>query len=497
MSKEVLILVDVLAREKNLDKEIVFQCLEKALALATKKSFINETPEIDINIDRLTGKYKTIRKWVITSDVDFYDDDKELSLSDIHANKDKYGFAAIGDIIEEEIENIDLSRVSAQAARNIITQRIKDAEREQLFHEYLSRNYGIVIGKVKKIEHGNIVVDCGRIEAIIMKNDLIPLEIFKLGDQIKGYLDKKNLIIRSGRMVISRIHNDFLRKLLENNVPEITTKRIEVVNIARIPGARAKVSVFTNDAKIDAKGACIGFRNQRIESVSKELFNEKIDIIDFDNDLVKYTINALSPAEIISIIVNEEKKCIDVIVDDSKLAVAIGENGANVRLASQLVGMNISIFGQTDAVIKYDIEKHDLIAMFATNLDIDDDVATILVDNDFTNLEEVAYVNIKDLTSIDDFDEDIAHELQTRARNKLITKTLTHKNDMDNLANAINNIVKFSNNILLQLVEANIKQLSDIAELSVDELMDIITIDSGTANTLIFKSREACGYFNE
>ncbi|MCE2705943.1 MAG: transcription termination factor NusA [Proteobacteria bacterium] len=497
MSKEVLLLVDVLAKEKNLDKETVFQCLEKALAIATKKGFEDDSPEIDVVIDRNTGKYKTIRKWIVTTDVDFYDDDKELSLSDINENPEKFGDAQVGDTIEEEIENIDLGRVSAQTARNIIAQRIKDAEREQVLHEYLSRNRGMVIGKVRKFERGNVIVDCGRVEAIIMKNDLIPREVLQPGDQVKGYLDKKNLIIKSGRMLISRSSNDFLQKLLENNIPEVASGRVEIVNIAREPGTRAKVSVFTLDPRIDAKGSCIGFRNQRIDSVTKELAGEKIDIIDFNTNLAQYTINALSPAEIDSIVVDEEKKVIEVIVDDEKLGTAIGENGINVRLAGKLVGMVVNIFGKTEAETKHHDDRGNLIKLFTTNLDVEDEISEILVDNDFSTLDEVAYVDIHELINIEDFDEDIAKELQERARNKLLSKTLINKDVMDSLALDLNSIVKFSKDVLLQLVEAGIKTINDFADLSGDELMEIINIDIETANKLILKAREASGYFNE
>ncbi|MBP9742696.1 MAG: transcription termination factor NusA, partial [Burkholderiales bacterium] len=316
MSKEVLLLVDVLAKEKNLEKDIVFQSLEKALSIATKKGFTEESPEIDVLIDRVSGKYKTIRKWNVVSDIDFYDDDKELSLSDAI---EKYGEAEIGDIIEEEISNIDLGRVSAQTARNIIAQRIKDAEREQILSEYLSRNRGIVMGKLRKFERNNAIVDCGRVEAIIMKNDLIPKEVLQPGDIVKGYLDKNNLVIKNGRILISRASNEFLGKLLENNVPEVASGRVEVKGIARQPGVRAKIAVTTNDGRIDAKGACIGFRNQRVDSISAELAGEKIDIIDYDPDLAQYAINALAPAEIDSIVVDEEKRVIEVIVADDKL----------------------------------------------------------------------------------------------------------------------------------------------------------------------------------
>ncbi len=494
MSKEILLLVDVLAKEKNLDKEIVFESLEKALAIATKKNFDNEVPEIDVKIDRTTGKYKTIRKWVVVSDIDFYDDDKELSLSDA---LEKYGEAEIGDTIEEEISNIDLGRVSAQTARNIIAQRIKDAERDQVLQEYLSRNRGIVIGKVRKFERGNVVVDCGRVEAILMKNDLIPREVLQPGDQIKGYLDKNNLVIKNGRILISRSSKEFLAKLLENNIPEVANGRVVINGIAREPGIRAKVAVSTSDSRIDAKGACIGFRNQRIDSVANELAGEKLDIIDYDPDLAQYTINALAPAEIHSIVVDEEKRVIEVIVDDDKLGSAIGPDGINVRLASKLVGCIINLYGKTEAVNIHSDERGNLVKMFNAALDLDDDISEILVDNGFSSLEEVAYVDSHELEAIEDFDEDIVAELQTRAKNKLLSKTITYKEEMDKLAADLNSVVKFSRDVLLKLVESDIKSITDFADLSGDELMEIISIDLDTANKLVLKAREVSGYFNE
>ena len=494
MSKEVLLLVDVLAKEKNLDKEVVFDSLEKALAIATKKSYEGEFPEIDVLIDRNTGKYKTIRKWNVVSDVDFYDDDKELSLSDAI---EKYGEAEIGDSIEDEIANIDLGRVSAQTARNIIAQGIKDAEREQVLNEYLSRNRGVVIGKVRKFERGNVIVDCGRVEAIIMKNDLIPREVLQPGDQVKGYLDKNDLVVKNGRISISRASNEFLAKLLENNIPEVSSGRVEVKAIAREPGIRAKVSVTTTDSRIDAKGACIGFRNQRVDSVSAELAGENIDIIDYDADLAQYTINALAPAEIESIVVDEEKRVVEVIVDDEKLGAAIGPDGVNVRLAGRLVGCIINIFGKSEADTIHSGERVDLIKMFNSALDVDDEISEILVDNGFSTLDEVAYVDINDLTSIEEFDEDIASQLQERAKNKVLSKTILHKDAMDKLALELNSIVKFSRDVLLKLAEANIKSITDFADLSGEELMEIISIDLDTANKLVLKAREASGYFNE
>ncbi len=498
MSKEVLMLVDVLAKEKSLDKEIVFDSLEKALAFATKRSFEGEFPEIEVHIDRHSGKYKTIRKWNVVTDVDFYDDDKELSQSDIAENPERYGSdVKVGDVIEEELENVDLGRVSAQTARNIIAQRIKDAEREQVLTEYLSRNNGIIVGKVRKFERGNVVVDCGKIEAIIMKPDLIEKEVLKPGDVVKGFFDKANPVVKNGRLTISRASTGFLAKLLENNVPEISNGRIEIKAIARDAGNRSKVAVSSGDARIDAKGAVIGFRNQRIDSVTKELFGERVDVVDYDSDLAQFALNALAPAEIDSVVVDEEKRTIDVIVEDDKLGSAIGPDGINVRLASKLTNCTINIFGKTEAKDKKQHERADLITMFNDALDVDDDISELLIDNGFSSLEEVAYVDVEDLLVIEDFDEDVAKELQERAKNRLLSKTIRYKDKMDKLAAELSAVVKFSQDVLLQLVEHEVLSLDDFADLAGDELMDMISIDSETANKLILKAREVCGYFQE
>ena len=495
MSKEVLMLVDVLAKEKNLDKEVVFESLETALAFATKRSFEGEFPEIDVSIDRQTGKYKTIRKWNVVTDIDFYDDDKELSLSDV---AEKYGTEVqIGDVIEEELENIDLGRVSAQTARNIIAQKIKDAEREQILTEYLSRNSGIIVGKVRKFERGNVVVDCGKVEAIIMKPDLIVKEVLKPGDIVKGFFDKENPIVKNGRLSISRASTGFLAKLMENNVPEIANGRIEIKSLARDAGNRAKIAVTTTDPRIDAKGACIGFRNQRIDSVTKEIFGEKVDIIDYHEDLAQYALNALAPAEIDSLVVDEEKRTIDVIVEDDKLGSAIGPDGINVRLASKLINCTINIFGKTAAKDKKQHERADLIQMFNAALDVDDDISELLIDNGFSSLEEVAYVAVADLLVIRDFDAVVAKELQERAKNKLLSKAIRYKDKMDSLALGLAAVVKFSQDVLLQLVEHEVLTIGDFADLAGDELMDMISIDEETANKLILKAREVCGYFQE
>jgi N utilization substance protein A len=493
MSKEVLLLVDVLAKEKNLDKEVVFQSLEKALSIASKKSFDSESPEIDVIIDRATGKYKTFRKWVIVDDVELKDTDKEVAFSLV---QEKHNDVAIGDVVEEEIENIDLGRVSAQTARNIIAQRIKDAERDQVLQEYLSRNRGVVIGKVRKFERGNVIVDCGKVEAIIMRNDLIPREVLQPGEPVKGYLDKNNMVVKNGRIAISRTCNEFLAKLLENNIPEVATGRVEVKGIAREPGIKAKVAVSTHDARIDAKGACIGFRNQRIDGVMAELGGEKVEIIDYDPDLAQYTVNAFAPAEIESITVDEEKRVIDVVVADDKLGAAIGPDGVNVRLVSKLVGCVVNILGKSAAHDKQLGQRSELIKLFSASLDVDDDISEILVDNGFTTLDEVAYVDIKELASISEFDEDIANELQQRAKNKLLSKTILHKESMDKLAAELVDVAKLSREVLLRLVESGVLNINDFADLSGDELMELIDIDLDTANKLVLKAREVSGYFN-
>ena len=493
MSKELLLLVDILAKEKNLDNEVVFKSLENALSSATKKCFVNETPEVEVFVDRTTGKYRTIRKWSVVSDIDFYDDDKELSLSDAI---DKYGDANIGDVFEEEITNIELGRVSVKAARDTISQRIRDAEREKILKDFLLDNDFIISGKVKKIEYNNVILECGKVEAIIFKKDLIPKEIVRPGDNIKGYIDKNNIKIKQGKLMLNRNSNDFLVKLFEMQIPEISNKKVEVVAVAREPGIRSKVAVFSNDKKIDAKSSCIGIRNQRILGISKELSNESIDIIEYNSDIVQFTMNALAPAKIKSLLVDEEKNTIDVIVGDDKLGLAIGQDGINVRLASNLVKFKINLLSESEAKSLQNNKQGDLIEFFNQELDVESEISEILVNNGFRTLDEVAYVVKEDLLSINDFDEDIVNELQERAKIKVLFKNTLHKEDMDKLAEELKNMVKFSRNVLLSLIEYDIKNLKDFADLSGDELVEIISIDIDTANKLILKARELSGYFN-
>jgi len=494
MSKEILMLVDVLSKEKNIDKEIVFESLEKALALSTRKSFGEETPDIDVRIDRHTGKYSTIRKWVVTSDIDFYDDDKELSLSDA---QEKYGNEVeIGDVFEEELDGIDLGRVSAQTTRNLIAQNIKDAERDSVINDFLSRNDGLVIGKVRKFERGNVIVECGKIEAIIMRNEQINKELFKIGDLVRGFFDKEKHQVKNGRISLSRTAPQFLSKLIEHNVPEVVNGKVVIKGIARECGIRAKVALLSIDHKIDAKGACIGFRNQRVESILRDLAGEKIDFVEYDDDIAKYVINALAPAEISSVVVDKERRVIDITVDDDKLGSAIGLEGVNVRLASQLLDYTINVYGETESINKNKASSRNLIELFNENLDVDDDISSLLVANGFTSLEEVAYVDISELLSIEDFDQDIAIELQSRAKDKLLSKFIIHKEAIDKLSVELTSLVKFSNEILLSLVEHQILTLADLADLAVDELVEIVEVDATTANKLILKARELSGYFD-
>ena len=497
MSKQILQLIELLAKEKNLTQEMIFLSLEKALTGAIKKSTQYKDMNVCIYVDRKTGQYSTMRRWVIVEDNDLIDADKELALSYVLDNKDKFGEISVGDVFEDEVESVPLGRVSARTTRSIISQQIKIIERENNVKEYLAKNNGIIIGKVHKFDKGNVVVDCGKIEAIILKNDLIRKEIIRIGETIKGYLDKNNPIFRYGRIQISRTSDDFLRKLFENNVPEISTGKIEIVDIARDPGIRAKVSVFSSDPRIDTKGACIGYRNQRIDNISKELFGERIDIIEYDVDKAKYVINALSPASVQSLIMDEDRKVIDAIVDDDKLGTAIGIDGINVKLASKLTGIIINIYDSEEASTRKSGKDNLLTNKFVDELDIENDVALILVENGFTTLEEIAYVDLGELSSIEYFNDDIAKELQQRAKDKILSKKLLYNDALTSMTNDLSDIAKFSNENLMLLIESGVSTMNDFADLSGEELMEIISIDIDTANKLILKTREKLGYFND
>ncbi|MBL8443985.1 MAG: transcription termination/antitermination protein NusA, partial [Zoogloeaceae bacterium] len=412
MSREILLLVDALAREKNVDKEIVFGALESALASATKKR-IHDDADVRVSIDRSTGEHESYRRWLVMLDEEVVNDEAEMGIID--ARDVKTG-VQIGDYIEEPLEPIDFGRVGAQAAKQVILQRIRDAEREQVLNDFLDRKEHLVSGSIKRMERGNAIIEVGRLEAVIPRDQMIPRENLRVGDRAKAVLLRIDRGARGPQLILSRTAPDFLAKLFELEVPEIEEGLLEVKACARDPGMRAKIAVQSHDQRIDPIGTCVGLRGSRVTAVRNEIAGEQIDIIVWSSDPAQFVIAALQPAEVVSIVVDEENHCMDVVVDENNLAIAIGRNGQNVKLASELTGWTINLMSEAESAQKTDEERRGVRELFMAKLDVDEELADILIDEGFSSLEEVAYVPLAEMLEIEAFDEATVTELRERAR---------------------------------------------------------------------------------
>src|SRR4029453_7194331 len=451
MNRELLLLVDALAREKNVAKEIVFTALESALASATKKRF---TDEIDarVSINRETGDYDSFRRWTVVPDEEHEEPAYQLAITDAAARDPAL---KLGDVIEEPLEPVELGaiggqalkpgacieeplepvefgRIGAQAAKQVILQKIRDAEREQILNDFLERQDNLLTGTVKRIERGSVIVESGRIEGVIPRDQLIPKEMLRVGDRIRAFVTKIEPQAKGPQLILSRIAPEFLMRLFELEVPEIEEGLIEIKAAARDPGIRAKIAVKSNAPRLDPQGTCIGMRGSRVTAVTNELAGERVDIILFSEDPAKFVINALAPAEISSIVVDEEKHSMDVVVDEENLAIAIGRLGQNVRLASELTGWEQQLLRGEEFSKKHEEEGERLRRLFMEKLDVDEEVSDILIAEGFTSLEEVAYVPINEMLEIEGFDEDTVNELRSRARNALLTEAIVREESVEN-----------------------------------------------------------------
>jgi len=403
MSREVLLLVDALAREKNVDKEIVFGALEAALASATKKRFGDEEADVRVSIDRNTGEYKSYRCWEVMDDESFETPELHIKLEEAQKIDPNY---QIGEFVEEPLESIDFGRIGAQAAKQVIFQKIRDAEREQILADFMERSEHLVSGTVKRIERGNAIIEFGKIEALLPRDQMIPKENLRVGDRVRAYLLRVDRTVRGPQIILSRITPQFLIKLFELEVPEIEEGLLEIVSAARDPGSRAKIAVRSNDQRIDPIGTCVGMRGSRVQGVTNELAGERVDIVLWSADPATSVINALAPAEVTSIVVDEDQHSMDVIVEEENLAQAIGRGGQNVRLASELTGWEINLMTVEESSQKNEIEFSKVRDLFIAKLDVDEDVADILVREGFNTLEEVAYVPLDEMLAIEELDEE-------------------------------------------------------------------------------------------
>jgi transcription termination/antitermination protein NusA len=485
MSRELLMLVDALAREKNVEKDIVFAALELALASATKKRF-KEDVDVRVEIDRETGEYKSFRRWQIVVDDEHELPAQQIALTDaIEQKLDK----EVGDYVEEPLEPVEFGRIGAQTAKQVILQKIRDAEREQILNDFLQREEFIVTGAIKRMERGNAIIESGRIEAALPKDQMIPKENLRIGDRVRAFLLKVDRNNRGPQLILSRTVPEFLIKLFELEVPEIEEGLLEIKAAARDPGSRAKIAVKSNDQRIDPIGTCVGMRGSRVQAVTAELAGERVDIILWSPDPAQFVINALAPAEVSKITVDEESHSMDVVVDEENLAQAIGRNGQNVRLASELTQWELNIMTEEESQKKNDEEGTVVRKVFMERLDVDEEVANILIHEGFTTLEEVAYVPLNEMLEIESFDEDTVNELRSRARNALLVEAIASEEHVENVASDLLTLDGMDNETARVLAAKGVTTQEELADLAVDDLVDLTGIDAERAKQLIMTAR--------
>ena len=493
MSREMLQLAEALASEKNVDTEVVFQALEFALSTAAKKKANREYMDVRVEIDRDTGEYRTFRRWLIVADEDYTYPDVEKTIEEIQEEIPGTEIQ-IGEYYEEQLENEGFGRQAAQTAKQIILQRIRDAEREQILNEFLARKEDIVSGTVKRVERHGIIVEVvsGKLDALIPRDQMIPRENFRSGDRIRALLLRVDEIGSTGRkqVILSRTDKNFLAKLYAMEVPEIEDGSLEIRAVARDPGQRAKVAVKANDQRIDPQGTCIGVRGSRVNAVSNELSGERIDVVLWSPETAQFVINALSPAEVTRIVIDEDKHAVDVVVAEDQLALAIGRGGQNVRLASDLTEWQLNIMTVAEADERNAAEDEAIRKLFTEHLNIDEETADILLQEGFATLEEVAYVPAAELLEIDGFDEEIVEVLRNRARDAILTLAIASEEKLEDVADDLRSLEGLDTEMLRDLAQAGIITRDDLAELAVDELIEITGVTEEEAKKVILAARE-------
>jgi N utilization substance protein A len=485
MSRELLLLVDALAREKNVPKDIVFGALEMALGSATKKRF-NEEVEIRVAVDRNTGDFESFRRWQVVPDDAVEFPGHQIAISE--ALK-QYADVQVEDYIEEPLEPVEFGRIGAQAAKQVILQKIRDAEREQILQDFLARNDKLVTGTIKRMERGNAVIESGRVEAILPRDQMIPKENLRIGDRCRAYLLKIDRTLRGPQLVLSRTAPEFIVELFRLEVPEIEEGLLEIKSAARDSGVRAKIAVFTTDRRIDPIGTCVGMRGSRVQAVTQELAGERVDIVLWSADPAQFVIGALAPAEVMSIVVDEEKHSMDVVVDEENLAIAIGRSGQNVRLASELTGWQINLMTEEESQKKTEEETAVTRQLFMEKLDVDQDVADTLVQEGFSTLEEVAYVPVNELLEIEGFDEQVVNELRARARDALLVQAIRSEESIENVDPDLLQLEGMDSELAGKLAQNGVRTRDDLADLAVDDLVEMTQMDAERAKELIMKAR--------
>jgi len=488
MSKEILLVVEAVSNEKDVPKQVIFEAVEIALASAAKRRF-EEDALIRVSIDQRTGDYKTYRQWNIVADEDYSTPASELTIDD--SEEQNLGID-IGGIYEEEVESEIFGRIAAQTAKQVIVQKVREAERAKMVALYTEKVGKLVHGQVKKVTRDSLIIDLGEnAEALLPKDQLIARESFRMNDRIRALLLEIREDSRGAQLILSRNSPAFMIELFRLEVPEIAEEIIEIRSASRDPGLRAKIAVKTNDRRIDPIGACVGMRGARVQAVSNEMNGERVDIVLWDDNPAQLVINAMSPAEVDSIVIDEDAHSMDVAVKSDNLAQAIGRNGQNVRLASTLTGWSLNVMTSEDAEAKQQEESQKLIDIFVTGLDIDDDLAIQMVDEGFTSLEEVAYIPMEEMLDIDGFDEDLVNELRSRAKEALLNQALQAEEQLDGAKPAADLLAMegMDNHLALVLASIGVITMEDLAEQSVDELLDVEGMTEARAASLILTAR--------
>ncbi|HEY9447552.1 MAG TPA: transcription termination factor NusA [Burkholderiales bacterium] len=485
MSREILLLVDALAREKNVDKEIVFGALELALASATKKRF-NEDVDVRASVDRTTGDFTFFRRWSVVSDDEIEAPSRQYMLSEA---KEQNADAQIGDYVEEPLGGLEVGRIGAQTAKQVILQKIRDAEREQILNDFLARKEHLVTGVIKRMERGNAIVESGRLEAMLPRDQMIPKENLRIGDRVRAFIWKIDRASRGPQLLLSRTVPEFLVKLFELEVPELEDGLLEIKAAARDPGSRAKIAVHSNDPRIDPIGTCVGMRGSRVQAVTSELAGERVDIVLWNPDPAQFVINGLAPAEVSKITVDEEKHSMDIVVDEENLAQAIGRSGQNVRLASELTGWELNIMTPEESEKKSVEESTRTRNLFMEKLDVDEEVADILVQEGFSTLEEVAYVPLNEMLEIESFDETTVNELRSRARNALLTQAIVSEEKTVHDIGDLMKVEGMDNDTARLLASKGVNTQEELADQGTEDLVELTGLEAERAKQLIMAAR--------
>jgi len=497
MSKEILLVVDAVSNEKALPRESIFEAMETALETATKKKYEGDIV-VRVCIDRITGEFDTFRRWLIVEDSDEPMENPYAEISLAAAQYDEPELNA-GDFVEEQIESVKFDRVTTQTAKQVIVQKIREAERALIVEAYQDQLGEIVTGVVKKASRDSVIIDLGNnAEAVIYRDDMLPRESFRPGDRVRGLLYEIKPEARGAQLFVSRTKPEMLVELFRVEVPEIGEEMLEIKGAARDPGSRAKIAVKSNDKRIDPVGACVGMRGSRVQAVSGELGGERVDIVLYDDNVAQYVINAMAPAEVASIIVDEDKGTMDIAVEEGNLAMAIGRSGQNIRLASQLTGWELNVMTVADMKEKHQAENDKVLNLFIDKLDLDEDFATLLAEEGFTSLEEIAYVPAAEMLEIDDLNEDIVEELRERAKEALTTQALASEETLEGAkpAQDLLDLDGLERHLAFVLASRGVRTLEELAEQGIDEISDIEELTEAKAGELIMAARNIC-WFNE